>query len=329
MLLAYTTYNVTNQNFINQHLNANGTPNSYAQAYSLGQNTAGNPNLKPEISTNFTGSAIIRPTEWMNFTFGYYYVKKSNYIAPNPLGATAIANAWLNGGNAALPAGTSVTPDQIDTQNPNGQVRPYMVNLQYLNTRSLVTDGVDMKINANTRLPGIFRDIRLISTGQATYVRSFNLTMPDGRVQHWAGTLAPYNAVSASGTPRWRANWSNTFIWKNLAVTPTVYYTSGYKNVAEDTNGPGTRSCGDSANLLAGSAYAPTNQCHIRNWWDVDLNVTYRINDRWRVYTTVYNLLGFRAPADYGTYGSYLYNSSWAQKGAIMRSFQFGVNVTL
>ncbi|MGV4878497.1 TonB-dependent receptor plug domain-containing protein [Acetobacter indonesiensis] len=329
MNVAYTTYNVTNQNFINQHLNANGTPNSYAQAYSLGQNTAGNPNLKPEISTNFTGSAIIRPTEWMNFTFGYYYVKKSNYIAPNPLGATAIANAWLNGGNAALPAGTSVTPDQIDTQNPNGQVRPYMVNLQYLNTRSLVTDGVDMKINANTRLPGIFRDIRLISTGQATYVRSFNLTMPDGRVQHWAGTLAPYNAVSASGTPRWRANWSNTFIWKNLAVTPTVYYTSGYKNVAEDTNGPGTRSCGDSANLLAGSAYAPTNQCHIRNWWDVDLNVTYRINDRWRVYTTVYNLLGFRAPADYGTYGSYLYNSSWAQKGAIMRSFQFGVNVTL
>ncbi|GAN64413.1 TonB-dependent receptor [Acetobacter indonesiensis NRIC 0313] len=329
MNVAYTTYNVTNQNFINQHLNANGTPNSYAQAYSLGQNTAGNPNLKPEISTNFTGSAIIRPTEWMNFTFGYYYVKKSNYIAPNPLGATAIANAWLNGGNAALPAGTSVTPDQIDTQNPNGQVRPYMVNLQYLNTRSLVTDGVDMKINANTRLPGIFRDIRLISTGQATYVRSFNLTMPDGRVQHWAGTLAPYNAVSASGTPRWRANWSNTFIWRNLAVTPTVYYTSGYKNVAEDTNGPGTRSCGDSANLLAGSAYAPTNQCHIRNWWDVDLNVTYRINDRWRVYTTVYNLLGFRAPADYGTYGSYLYNSSWAQKGAIMRSFQFGVNVTL
>ncbi|MCG0999509.1 hypothetical protein, partial [Acetobacter persici] len=44
---------------------------------------------------------------------------------------------------------------------------------------------------------------------------------------------------------------------------------------------------------------------------------------------TVYNLLGFRAPADYGTYGSYLYNSSWAEKGAIMRSFQFGVNVTL
>ncbi|MFT9063725.1 MAG: TonB-dependent receptor [Acetobacter persici] len=327
--VAYTTYNVTNQNFINQHLNANGTPNSYAQAYSLGQNTAGNPNLKPEISTNFTGAAVIRPTDWLNFTFGYYYIKKSNYIAPNPLGATAIANAWLSGGDAAVPAGTSVTPDVIDTQNPTGQVRPYMVNLAYLNTRSLVTDGVDMKVNANVRLPGFLRDVRLISTGQATYVRSFNLTMPDGQVQHWAGTLAPYNAVSASGTPRWRANWSNTFIWKNLSVTPTVYYTSGYKNVAEDTNGVGTRSCADSANLLVGSAYAPSNQCHIKNWWDVDLNVMYRINDRWRVYTTVYNLLGFRAPADYGTYGSYLYNSSWAEKGAIMRSFQFGVNVTL
>ncbi|WP_337249800.1 TonB-dependent receptor domain-containing protein [Acetobacter indonesiensis] len=322
--VAYTTYKVTNQNFINQHLNADGTANSYAQSYSLGQNTSGNPNLKPEISTNFTGAAIIRPTDWLNFTFGYYYIKKNNYIAPNPVGATAIANAWLAG--QALPAGTSVVPDIIDTQNPNGQVRPYMVNMGYLNTRSLQTDGVDMKINANVRLPGFLHDVRLMSIGQATYVRSYNLTMPDGRVQHWAGTLAPYNAVSASGTPRWRANWSNTFIWKNLAVTPTVYYTSGYKNVAEDTNGPGTRGCEYN---LVGYANSPSSQCHIKSFWDVDLNLTYRINDRWRVYTTVYNLLGFRAPADYGTYGSYNYNSAWAEKGAIMRSFQFGVNVTL
>ncbi|CEF39853.1 TonB-dependent receptor [Acetobacter senegalensis] len=329
MNVAYTTYNITNQNFINQHLNANGTPNSYAQAYSLGQNTAGNPNLKPEISTNFTGDAVIRPTNWLNLTFGYYYIKKNRYIAANPLGASTIANAWLAGGDAALPSGVSVTPDLVDAQNPTGQVRPYMVNLGYVNTRSLVTDGVDMKINANTRLPGILHDVRLISIGQATFVRSFNLTMADGQVQHWAGTLAPYNAVAASGTPRWRANWSNTFIWKNLSVTPTVYYTSGYKNVAEDTNGPGTRSCADSANLLVGSSAAPTTQCHIRNWWDVDLNVSYNINRKWRLYATVYNLLGFRSPYDFGTYGSYLYNSSWSQKGVVVRSFQFGVNVTL
>ncbi len=325
--VAYTTYNITNQNFINQHLDANGKPNSYAQPYSLGQNVSGNENLKPEISTSFTGSAIIRPTNWLNFTFGYWYIKKDNYIAPNPYGASQIANMWLAG--ETLPSGVSVTPDQIDTQNPGGQRRPYMVNLGYINTKSLVTDGVDFKVNANTRLPGIFRSIRLISTGQATYVHSFNLNLPGGGTQHWAGTLAPYNAVSASGTPRWRANWSNTFLWKDLAVTPTVYYTSGYKNVAEDTNGVGTRSCSNPANLLAGSTAAPTNQCHIRNWWDVDLNLSYNISPKWRVYATVYNLLGFRAPYDFGTYGSYLYNSSWAQKGVVVRSFQFGVNVTL
>ncbi|KXV79112.1 TonB-dependent receptor, partial [Acetobacter malorum] len=211
--------------------------NTYAQAYSLGQNTAGNPNLKPEISTNFTGSAIIRPTDWLNFTFGYYYVKKSNYIAPNPLGATAIANAWLAGGDAAVPAGTSVTADVVDTQNPNGQVRPYMVNLGYLNTRSLVTDGVDMKVNANVRLPGFLRDVRLISTGQATYVRSFNLTMPDGSVQHWAGTLAPYTlfpplahrAGAPTGpTPSSGKNWllrrrfTTPAVIKTWQKTPTV-----------------------------------------------------------------------------------------------------------
>jgi len=49
------------------------------------------------------------------------------------------------------------------------------------------------------------------------------------------------------------------------------------------------------------------------------------VTKRWSVYANVYNLLGFRAPYDYGTYGGYLYNSSWSQQGVIMRSFQFGV----
>ncbi|GAN68480.1 hypothetical protein AOR01nite_11520 [Acetobacter orleanensis] len=64
--------------------------------------------------------------------------------------------------------------------------------------------------------------MRWISTERATYVRRFNLATPDGQVQHYAGTIGPYRAVSASGTPRWRANWSNTFIYKDLSVTPTV-----------------------------------------------------------------------------------------------------------
>ncbi|GBR22879.1 hypothetical protein AA0473_0241 [Acetobacter orleanensis NRIC 0473] len=56
------------------------------------------------------------------------------------------------------------------------------------------------------------------------------------------------------------------------------------------------------------------------------LNVNYRINEHWNVYASVYNLLGFKSPYDFATYGSYLYNSAWSQKGIVLRSFHFGVN---
>lgn len=323
--VGYTTYQPRNQAWLNQHLNPNGTPDTYAQSYSIGSNVAGNPNLKPEIATNFTGGALIKPTDWLNFSFDYYYIKKSNYIAPNPVSTTSVAEAYLAG--ESLPPGVSVTPDIVDTQHPDAAPRPALINLGYLNTNKVVTDGVDFKISATSRLPGALHDVRWISTGSATYVHSFNLTTPDGQVQHYAGTIGPYGAVSASGTPRWRANWSNTFIYKSLAVTPTVYYTSGYKTVAEDQTGAGTRNtCSSFASIQ--QAYTP-NQCHTKAFWDVDLNVNYRISDRWSVYANVYNLLGFKSPYDFATYGSYLYNSAWSQKGLVLRSFHFGVNVSL
>ncbi|MCH4022088.1 MAG: TonB-dependent receptor [Acetobacter sp.] len=323
--VGYTTYQPTDQNFINQHLDANGTPDAYAQSYSLGSNTSGNPKLKPEIATNFTGGAVFRATKWLSITADYYYIKKSHYIAPNPVGTASVADTWLSGGT--LPEGVTVTPDVEDPQYPNASRRPGLINLGYINTNKLVTDGVDLAIDATTRLPGVLHNIRWYSHGTATYIHSYNLTLPNGQVQHFAGTIGNYSAVSASGTPRWRASWSNTFVYRNLSVTPTVYYTSGYKTVAEDQTGPGSRH--DCSNFAAiQQAYTPS-QCHVKNWWDVDLTLNYRINNRWSIYTNVYNLLGFRSPYDFATYGSYLYNSAWSQKGMVYRSFQFGVNVVL
>ncbi|NHO33502.1 TonB-dependent receptor [Acetobacter sp. LMG 1636] len=324
--VGYTTYTPTDTAWISQHLNANGTPDTYAQSYSLGVNTSGNSSLKPEISTNFTGGAIIRPLDWLSLTFDYYYIKKTNYIAPNPVSPATVAAAYL-AGQRDFGSGISVTPDISDAQNPAGALRPGLINVGYINTNKLVTDGVDMAIDASHRLPGALHDVRWYSRGTATYVHSFNLTLPDGSVQSYAGTIGPYQAVSASGTPRWKASWANTFAYRGLSVTPTVYYTSGYKTVAEDYTGAGSRQgCAAASQIL--NSYAPF-QCHVKNFWDVDLTVNYQINKRWSIYANVYNLLGFRAPYDFATYGSYLYNSSWAQKGLVLRSFQFGLNVTL
>ncbi|AQS87978.1 TonB-dependent receptor [Neoasaia chiangmaiensis] len=314
---------------------------SYVQSGNyLGQLNVGNPNLKPEVSTSYTIGPVFKPTNWMTLSFEYYYIKKNHYITSGILNPNEYFNQWIeNGGtNAGMPAGITVVQGPKDSNYPNALAAPAYVAGEYINAKSQMTDGFDMSISAHAHLPGALHNILWYSNGSATFVRRFNQVNPDGSVYRFAGTLGPYAAVSASGTPRWRANWANTFAYKNLSVTPTVYYTSGYKTVADDSgvaspgaNGLYSHSCanalGSASVQVNGPAY-PT-QCRVKGFWDVDMTVNYQINKRWSMYANVYNLLGFRAPLDYATYGGYLYNSSWSQKGVIMRSFQFGVNVTL
>lgn len=310
-------------NWAAQHNNS-----SYTQPYYVGLNSIGNPNLKPEIATNFSGGAVIKPLPWITLSADYYYIKKSNFIMGNPEGQNAggITQAYINGNT--LPDGITVTPDVADPAAPNALPRPGLINYSYINAPWMRTDGVQLGFTASHRLPGVLHDINWYSKGEMTYVRRFSVALPGGGgIEEFAGTIGPYNTTSASGSPRWKANWANTFMWRKLAVTPTVYYTSGYKLVAEDANGPGANSCATGA--LTGWNQVPSGQCHVKNYWDVDLTVNYQISPRWSVYANVYNLLGFRAPYDFGTYGSYLYNSSWAQKAIVYRSFQFGVNVKL
>lgn len=320
--VGYVSNTVSNAAWLAQHHN-----DAYTNTYNVGLNSVGNPALKPEIATNFSGGAVFKPLPWITLSADYYYIKKSNYIMGNPDGQNVggITEAYVSG--QQLPSGVTVTPDTPDAGFPNAMPRPGLINYSYINAPWMRTDGVQLGFSASHRLPGALSDVRWYSKGEMTYVRRFSVALPGGGgIEQFAGTIGPYNTTSASGSPRWKANWSNTLTWRQLSVTPTVYYTSGYKTVAQDAEGPGVTSC---ANALQGYAQSPSGQCHVRNYWDVDLTVNYQISPRWSVYANVYNLLGFRSPYDFATYGSYLYNASWSQKGIVLRSFQFGVNLHL
>ncbi|MFT9365556.1 MAG: TonB-dependent receptor [Gluconobacter sp.] len=332
--VTYDTSNPAVQAWMASHGNS-----AYVQSGNyLGLMSVGNPHLRPEISTSYTVGPVIKPTNWMTLSFEYYYIKKNHYITTGILNPNQYFNSWIeNGGsNSGEPSGITVVPGPKDSNYPNALAAPGYVEGEYINAKSMMTDGFDMSIDAHARLPGFLHNIMWYSKGQATFVRRFNQVNPDGTTYRYAGTLGPYQSVSSSGTPRWRANWANTFSYKGLAVTPTVYYTSGYKTVADDSgiasagsNGLYSHSCAYSLGMNQANGPNYPTQCRVKGFWDVDLTVNYQMNKRWSIYANVYNLLGFRAPLDYATYGGYLYNSSWSQKGVIMRSFQFGVNVSL
>ena len=301
--------------FLAQHETSSGTPDAYATAPAFALNTVGNPNLKPEHSDNFTGGVIVQPKPWLSLSADYYYIKKNDYVVTSDFsGPLADYYAGLN------PSG--VFPDVPDPSHPGAMPRAGTVDVTYINAASLVTDGFDLQLTANLQLPGRFRDVKLISSGTASYVNRYNITYPGVGTEQYAGTLGPYNVTSASGTPRWRASWLNTFLYKKLTVGIATYYTSGYRTTAEDITGPNT--AGDCANALTGFTGAPT-RCGVNGFFDVDLTFDYALTKALHLYTNVYNVADWRPPFDTGTYGSYLYNPSWASAGILGRSVRFGI----
>src|SRR3569833_1621790 len=51
---------------------------AYVQPFSIGFNSASNPNLKPEKSRSFTGGVVFEPARWLSLSVDYYNIKKTD-----------------------------------------------------------------------------------------------------------------------------------------------------------------------------------------------------------------------------------------------------------
>lgn len=297
-------------------------PNAYASQYGLGLDTVGNPDLKPEKATNYTLGLILTPTRALSFTADFYHIKKTGVISAASYNGAF--DAYFAG--QAIPAGYTITPDAPDPDYPNATRRILLIQSPYINASSLVTSGVDLQATASV---SITDDLKLISNGEATYVIKLNQKYPGEPTQHYAGTLGPYAITSASGTPRWKAQWQNTLAFKAYSLTATAYYTSGYKESAEDATGGGTRGdCfGNAAAAGVPAVYEDGStpiRCSTRRFIDVDMHAAVKANDKMTFYIDVQNVFNARAPFDPTTYGAYQYNSSWAEAGILGRYYKAG-----
>ena len=283
--------------------------------YSISEYTVANRNIKPEKANSFTFGVVVQPTSWLNASVDYYNIRKSNVIVTPDYGS-ALAAYWANGGT--IP-GVTITPDQVDKQFPNALARPAVLTGQYQNANSLKTTGVDVDIQGHWD----FGSLKYISELQGTQIFQWKETFPGGIVQSYVGTQGPYNLSSGAGTPRNKGSWSNTVMYGPLTVTGTLYYTSGYQEIAEDV-GVGPGSC-----LFlngAGTAFLPAS-CHVGSFYDFDLTGSYDINEHIAVTASLMNVFDRKAPFDPADYAGNNYNPTYTQSGAIGRFWNVGVKV--
>jgi len=294
---------------------------AYVQQYSLGEFNSGNPNLKPETSTSFTGGAIVQPTRWLSLTADYYYIKKKNVIVEGPNDSEAIAAYYASGGTNLNPLpGYTITQNPADPNFPNGVRTVDIVSASFVNAASEVTSGIDLSATASVHLAD---NIKFTSSIDSTRIFKLNL-YSGGQVLKFAGTEGPYANTSDSGTPKWRGNWSNTLEVSKYSLTTTVNYTGGYKGVADDYEFADPLTCADAIGVnQAGTA---AEKCHVKHFIDVDLVGQYKVSDGFTFYVNVVNLFDAKAPFDPNTYGGVNYNPAFAQAGVVGRFFRAGAN---
>ena len=301
------------QAFITAH-SPGGVPDAYiSNSYNLNGSTEGNSHIKPETSTSFTLGLIVEPVRFFSISVDYYNINKHDVIGGPNQGAI-LADYYAG---TPLPAGVSVVADAPDPQAPGALARPIVINETYVNSNSEFTDGIDIDARAKFNLPW---DVKWVSEVNFTDIFSFTYDN-DGTTLQFVGAQTPYELSSGAGTPKYRANWANTFSAGPLSVTGTLYYVSAIKETGIDVTG--TNSC----------LYPIPTSCTVSNFWDFDMTGRYKVNDKVELYAYVANVFDAKPPldpADYaaGADGSGLnYNPTYAQAGMVGRAFKIGVHV--
>ena len=299
----------------------NGSYDQYGQSYSVGLTELANANLKPERSSNFTAGFVLEPIRQVSLSFDFYRITKRDVITGDTSHLNDAIAAYYAG--TPIPAGYTVSPGIPDPNAPNALPTLGFVSYQFANLNQETTSGYDIGAQARFNLP---YGVKWTSSFDGNYVLRLNLITPDG-TQHYAGTLGPYIAVSASGTPKFRANWTNTLAYGPATFSLTAYFTDGYELYAEDEDAPGANCSTSGVNTYYLDGATPV-VCKVKPFWDFDAHTTYQVTHNLMAYLDISNLFDKRAPLDPATYGGDNYNPAWANDGIYGRYFKVGLKAT-
>jgi iron complex outermembrane receptor protein len=280
----------------------------------------------------------------LSATVDYYHVKKDDLIVAGPLGGAA-KNAYYSNPNATVaqacasvaavgPGYSCNTISEVDPLFPYALPRLLVVNAPFVNADSFTTEGIDFQATAKFRLPG---DSLLTSRLEVTKVLKADLHTSAG-VQKYAGTMGPNELSSGNGTPDLRANWQNTFHWKQYGLSTTSYWVNRIKQVATD-EGSLSRDCVENINgvptshvlgALNGTSAAQiayANQfCYVKAFVYTDVNATVDLKEGVQAYVNIGNIFGRDAPVAPGAYSSAPnYLITWSTPGVVGRTYKVGL----
>lgn len=285
--------------------------------------------LRPERSVSKTFGLIIEPVRGWSSTLDYYNVTVKDQIIPasalpdyvptyvrfNPL-PTPIAD-----GNGGTFIGTPAV----------GQIAYQPVG--YVNAGSVKTSGVEFETGYRFRL-GEYGNLR--PRFQFTHMISYEITDPSGNTVQVAGTHGPNSVGGNTGTPKDRAALSLDWDRGPLSSTLTMNWVSDF-SLLDPT--AGFTDCYLAIKNEAGrqnffntsrSNPPPNNFCRVGSFMTFDLNMRYKLTDKWTIQGSILNLFDRQPPIDVGTYGNAsvltAYNPAFHQSGAVGRFFNIGAN---
>jgi iron complex outermembrane receptor protein len=190
------------------------------------------------------------------------------------------------------------------------------VSAPYVNGPSTKTNGVDLDLRQRFNLGSAGK---LTATLTWSHTNSFKRTLPDGSVREYAGTYGPTSLSSSSGMPKDKATVGGTWDRGPLSVTALVNYVSGIKNVEFKDDPAGCLL------TFADGTDAPAG-CKTASFSTVDLSAKYDFTKNLQIYGSILNVFDRVAPFDLTAfYGSVQYNPTYAQAGALGRSYNVGV----
>ncbi len=301
-----------------------GNPYATGQ-FSVGQTSIGNPELAPEKSTSWTVGTIFEPIRNVSFTIDYFNIKINDIIGSATPDINAVfAQYYGNNGVVDIP-GITVRPGIADPNFPNALPHLGFIESSYQNADSQSVQGLDF--GANVRLP-ITGDVTFTSAFEASYLLKFERRFDDGTTQRYDGTLSPCDVTSCSGSPKWRGSWQNTIQAGGATVSATAYYTSGYDLASIDYGA----TKGDCQSAIGASVVTYQDGtpvlCNAKATWNVDLAASYKVSDRFTLYTNVLNVLDIDPPFDpSAAYSIFQFNPAWAGANIMGRYIRVGARV--